>query len=75
MILFQALVWNLGTCRLDGKGAIQVEDLYKNLSTDARHRVGHPCSSVEITVMVMEPRGMIVQFYFSCQPLTGRAVE
>ena len=57
MILFQALVWNLGTCRLDAKGAIQVGTTHKNLSTDASHRGGSTRSSVEASVMEVERRG------------------
>jgi hypothetical protein len=38
--LIQALVRNLGTCRSDVKGEIQVEGLLKDESTDAGHRGG-----------------------------------
>jgi len=75
VILFQALVGNLGTCRLDVKGAIQVGITHKNLSTDAGHRGGHLRISVEISVMEMESREVIVQFYFSCQPNLEGTVE
>ncbi len=54
MILFQALVWNLGTCRFDVKGAIQVGKTHKNLSTDVENRGGHLRSSVENSVMESE---------------------
>ncbi len=57
VILFQALVWNLGTCRLDAKGAIQVGITHKNLSTDAGHRGGSTRSSAEAFVMEVERRG------------------
>jgi hypothetical protein len=73
--LFQALVWNLGTCCPDAKGAIQVGITHKNLSTDAGSRGGHLRSSVEVSVMGMERRGMIVQFYFSRQPEMEGTVE
>ncbi|MCP4298726.1 MAG: hypothetical protein GY786_24340 [Proteobacteria bacterium] len=54
VILFQALVWNLGTCRFDVKGAVQVGKTHKNLSTNAKHRGGHLRSSVENSVMEWE---------------------
>ena len=68
MILFQALVWNLGTCRLDAKGAIQVGTTHKNLSTDARHGGGHFRISDEVSVMEMELRDLVAQFNSSCHP-------
>jgi len=73
--LFQALVWNLGTCRLDVKGAIQVGITHKNLSTDAGHRGGHLCISVEVPVMGMESREVIVQFYFFMSTNSEGTVE
>jgi hypothetical protein len=53
-----AFVWNVGTCRSDGKGEIQVEP-HKDESTDAEHRGGLPRSSVEVPVMGMERRGRL----------------
>ena len=50
-----ALVWNVGTCRSDVKGEIQLE-AHKDESTDAEHRGGLPCSSDEVSVMEMEQR-------------------
>jgi hypothetical protein len=40
-------VWNVGTCRLNVKGEIQVSDPHKNESTDVRHRGGTTRSSDE----------------------------
>jgi hypothetical protein len=51
----QAWIRNLGTCRLDVKGAIQAQQR-KDLSTDARHRDGAVCSSAEEAVMALERR-------------------
>lgn len=64
MNLIQALVRNLGTCRADVKGAIQVGSPHKNLSTEAAHRGGSACSSEEVSVMEMERRGWHVQNRF-----------
>ena len=47
MILSRALVGNVGTCRLDGKGEIRTGSPRKEKSTDARHRGGAARSSVE----------------------------
>jgi hypothetical protein len=49
-------VWNLGTCRLGVKGAIQMGKTHENLSTNTRHRGGLLRSSVEVSVMEMERR-------------------
>ena len=43
----QALVRNVGTCRLDVKGEVQVEDPTRSQSTDARRRGGPARSSEE----------------------------
>ncbi len=52
-------VWNVGTCRLNVNGEIQVLQ-HENESTDVRHRGGLTCSSDEGTVMVLERRGWII---------------
>jgi hypothetical protein len=52
-----ALVWNVGTCRSDVKGGIQVERPHKDASTDAEHRGGLPRNSDEASVMEVERRG------------------
>ena len=57
--LIQALVWNVGTCRPDVKGEIQVEKP-KNESTDAGHRGGAASSREEGSVMELDRRGCVV---------------
>ena len=59
----QALVWNLGTCRPDGKGDIQVGGPHQGESTEAGHRGGVTHSSEEGSVMELERRGDIVRLY------------
>jgi hypothetical protein len=44
---------------------------HEGQSTDARHRGGWACSSVEVPVMGMERRGPITQFSSSDQPSNG----
>ena len=61
--LIQALVWNVGTCRSDAKGEAQVGSTYEGESTDAGHRDGLTCSSVEVPIMGMERRGWVVWSY------------
>ena len=38
MILFQALIGNVGTCRFDAKGEIRTSSPLKEKSTEAKHR-------------------------------------
>jgi hypothetical protein len=45
--LFRASVGNVGSCRPDGKGEIQVGGPHKDESTDAGHRLGAAHSSEE----------------------------
>ena len=59
--LIQALVRNLGTCRPDVKGEVQVESLCENESTDAGHRDGDARSRVEGSVMELDRRGVVVR--------------
>jgi len=47
VILFQALVWNVGTCRSDVKGETQAGSPREGKSTDAGHRGGAARSSVD----------------------------
>lgn len=47
MILFQALIGNVGTCRFDAKGEIQKSSPLKEKSTNAKHRGGAARSSDE----------------------------
>jgi hypothetical protein len=53
----QALVWNVGTCRLDAKGNVQVGGPDKDQLTDARHRDGAVRSRAEGPVMGLDRRG------------------
>lgn len=66
--LIQALVRNLGTCRPDVKGEIQVEGLHEDESTDAGHRGGDACSRDEGPVMGLDRRGVIVWLYAAGNP-------
>ena len=61
--LIQALVRNLGTCRLDAKGEIQADRLRKDQSADARHRGGSARSRDEGSVMELDRRGCVVQLW------------
>ena len=56
----QALIRNLGTCRADAKGAFQVDELRKKLSTDAAHRGGSARSRDEGAEMALDRRGAVV---------------
>lgn len=68
----QALVWNMRTCRPDVKGEADVEHP-QSKSTDAGHRDGLSCSSVEASVMEVERRGWPVQLNDEGQPRSGRS--
>jgi hypothetical protein len=57
----QALVRNVGTCRLDAKGAVQVGEPHENQSTNARHRDGAARSRVEGFETELDRRGCDVQ--------------
>ena len=69
--LIQALVWNMGTCRPDAKGATQVGGPHECLSTDAGHGGGAARSSDEGSVMGLERRGCIIQLCKDGQPAMG----
>ena len=71
--LDQALVWNVGTCRSDVKGASRVGDPRKALSTDAEHRGRTARSRSEGTVMVLDRRGCGVRALPGGQPAMGGA--
>jgi hypothetical protein len=47
VILFQALIGNVGTCRFDAKGEIRKSSPLKEKSTNAKHRGGAARSSDE----------------------------
>ena len=53
----QARAWNVGTCRLDAKGTVQVGRPDEDQITDARHRDGAVCSRAESPVMGLDRRG------------------
>ena len=59
--LVQARMRNMGTCRPDVKGGIQVGGPHEDESTDAGHRGGAARSSDEGPVMGPERRGGVVQ--------------
>lgn len=69
--LVQAFMRNMGTCRFDVKGEIQVGSPHKNESTDAGHRGGTARSSVEGAVMAVEPRGSVIQLSFEDNRVPG----
>jgi hypothetical protein len=61
VILNQALVRNVGTCRPNVKGEIQVDCIREDESTDVGHRGGVARSRVEGSVMELDRRGDIVR--------------
>ena len=63
VILIQAWVRNVGTCRPDAKGEAQAGSPRKCPSTDAGHRVGVAHSRIEGSVMELDRRGGVVLFY------------
>ncbi len=63
MNLNQALVQNVGTCRFDAKGEIQMGGPHEDESTNAKHGGGPTRISVEVSVMEMERRGWIIWPY------------
>lgn len=63
VILIQAWVRNVGTCRLDAKGDAQAGSPRKRLSTEAGHRGGVAHSRIEGSVMELDRRGGVVRSY------------
>lgn len=61
VILIQAWVRNVGTCRADAKGEAQAGDPRKRLSTNAAHRGGVAHSRNESSVMELDRRGGVVR--------------
>ena len=59
----QARVRNLGTCRPDAKGEVQVGSPHEDERTEAGHRGGATRSSDEGPVMGLERRGCVVQLW------------
>lgn len=60
MILFQVLVWNVGTCWFNVKER-GVDVSVGSASTNVNQRGGVTRSSDEVAVMVMERRGYVIQ--------------
>jgi hypothetical protein len=58
-----AFAWNVGTCRLDAKGEIQVGGPHEDESTEAWHRGGAIRSRAEGSVMGLDRRGRVVQLW------------
>ena len=63
VILIQAQVRNVGTCRPDAKGDAQAGSPRKRQSTDAGHRGGVVRSRVEGSVMELDRRDGVVRRY------------
>lgn len=61
MNLFEARARNIGTCRFDAKGEVNIGEPEEHKSTDARHRGGDSRSSDEKFVMSLERRGIVTQ--------------
>ena len=59
--LTRALAWNVGTCRPDAKGEVQMGGPHEDKSTEAGHRGGATRSRVEGSVMGLDRRGCVVQ--------------
>ena len=71
--LDQALIWNVGTCRSDVKGASRAGDPRKALSTDAEHGDRTARSRDEGAVMALDRRGCGVHALTGGQPVMGGA--
>ena len=63
VILMQAWLRNVGTCRSDAKGDAQAGCPRKRLSTEAEHRGGVAHSRDEGSVMGLDRRGSVVRGY------------
>ena len=63
VILIQAWLRNVGTCRFDVKGEAQAGSPRKRRSTDAEHRDGVARSRDESSVMGLDRRGDVVRGY------------
>ena len=57
----RALMRNVGTCRPDAKGAVQVDSIREDRSTKAGHRDGDAHSRDESFVMGLDRRGVVIQ--------------
>lgn len=65
VILIQAWMRNVGTCRHDAKGDTQAGSPRKRLSTEAGHRGGVARSRDERPVMGPDRRGGVVRGYWA----------
>ena len=61
--LYLAFAWNVGTCRPDAKGEIQVGGPHEDESTEAGHRGGATRNRAEGSVMEPDRRGCVVQLF------------
>ncbi len=68
VIVIQAWVRNVGTCRSDAKGDAQVGSPHKRPSTEAGHRGGVARSRDEGSVMGLDRRGGVVRSYRGGNP-------
>ena len=73
MILFQALVGNVGTCRFDVKEEIRRSSTPKEKSTNAKHRGGAARSSDE-TVERSRSKGAASSSWIDMSTRKGRNV-
>ena len=58
---YLAFAWNVGTCRLDAKGDIQMGSPHEDQSTEARRRGGATRSRAEGSVTELDRRGRVVR--------------
>ena len=73
MILFQALVWNVGTYWFNAKER-GIDSMGNSASTNVSQRDGVTCSSDETAVMAVERRGYVIPSHLTANQ-TGGAVE
>ena len=66
--LMQALVRNVGTCHCDVKGEIQVTDPHKDERTEAQYRGGDIRTRNEGSVMGLDRRDVVIQFWYVNNP-------
>ena len=71
----RALIWNVGTCRDNAKGAYQAGSTREILSTNVSHRGGPDRSSDEVSVMGMERRVWPMTLKLIAQPERGGGNE
>ena len=72
MILFQALVWNVGTYWFNAKER-GVGYVRSSASTNVGQRDGVTRSSVEAAVMAVERRGYVIQLHWVVNQVLGGA--